>query len=124
MVLSAESQSIIIQTERGLTISGTRISLYDVMTFLKKDYPPTFIQNKLRLTQRQIEATLAYIATNSVQAEQEYQAVLDTRQEIQQYWSDRNSEHFQQSASRPKAPEQAALWAKLEAERAQRVADN
>lgn len=124
MVLSAENQSIIIQTERGLTISGTRISLYDVMTFLKKGYPPAFIQNKLHLTQQQFESTLAYIEANSAQVEQEYRAVLDTRQEIQQYWSDRNAQHFQHIASRSKAPEQVALWAKLEAEKAQRLADN
>ena len=29
----------IIRTERGLTIKGTRITLYDVMEYLKADYP-------------------------------------------------------------------------------------
>lgn len=35
MTLASNEQATIIRTERGLTISGTRITLYDVMDFLK-----------------------------------------------------------------------------------------
>jgi len=40
MVLVSNGQSAIIRTERGLTIAGTRITLYDVMDYLKAQYPP------------------------------------------------------------------------------------
>ena len=35
----------IIRTERGLTIAGTRITLYDVIDHLKAQYPPKFIRD-------------------------------------------------------------------------------
>ncbi len=46
MVLVSNGQSAIIRTERGLTIAGTRITLYDVMDYLKAQYPPKLIVGK------------------------------------------------------------------------------
>jgi len=45
MVSVSNHQPIIIRTERGLTISGTRITLYDVMDYLTAKYPPKFIRS-------------------------------------------------------------------------------
>ena len=36
----SDRQATIIRTERGLTISGTRLTLYDVIDFLKAEYSP------------------------------------------------------------------------------------
>ena len=38
-------QPAIIRTERGLSIAGTRITLYDVMDYLKAQYPRKFIHD-------------------------------------------------------------------------------
>jgi len=46
MVLVSNGQSAIIRTERGLTIAGTRITLYDVMDYLKAQYPPIVLRLK------------------------------------------------------------------------------
>ena len=51
----------IIRTERGLTIAGTRITVYDVMDYLKADWPPRLIQHWLSLSETQINDALAYI---------------------------------------------------------------
>ena len=40
MTWTSNEQATIIRTERGLTIVGTRISLYDVIDFLRADYSP------------------------------------------------------------------------------------
>jgi len=40
----------IVRTERGLTIAGTRITLYDVIDHLKAQYPPKFIRDVFNLT--------------------------------------------------------------------------
>ena len=37
-ILSSE-KAFIIRTERGLTIAGTRITLYDVIDLIKAQYP-------------------------------------------------------------------------------------
>jgi len=75
----SDKQATIIRTERGLTISGTRLTLYDVMDFLKAEYSPKLIRNRFNLTEDQINAAMSYIEANRAQTETEYQQVLQTR---------------------------------------------
>ncbi|NCS05060.1 MAG: DUF433 domain-containing protein [Microcystis aeruginosa G13-11] len=64
MTWTANQQAKIIRTERGLTIAGTRITLYDVIDLLKADYPPKLIRDTFNLTDAQIDAALSYIEAN------------------------------------------------------------
>ena len=123
MTPASNEQLGIIRTERGLTIAGTRITLYDVMDFLKAQYPPKLIRDKFNLTNEQLNAALYYIEVNRSKVEAEYQEVLVTREEIRQYWEERNSEHFARIARMPRKPGQEILWAKLEEQKAKRVSD-
>jgi len=118
----SDKQATIIRTERGLTISGTRLTLYDVMDFLKAEYSPKLIRNRFNLTEDQINAAMSYIEANRAQIETEYQQVLQTREEIRSYWENRNRERFDRMAMMPRKPGQEALWAKLEEQKARRVA--
>ena len=121
MASSGTEQPEIIRTERGLTISGTRTSLYAVLDFLKAQYPPKLIRDKFNLTDAQIEAALSYIEANKTEVEAEYQEVLQTREEIRQYWEDRNRDRFANLATKPRKQEQKALWEKLEQQKAKRA---
>lgn len=82
MTLASNGQAAIIRTERGLTIAGTRITLYDVMDYVKEQYPPKFIRGLFDLTEEQINAALAYIKTNRADVEAEYQIVLKEAEEL------------------------------------------
>lgn len=121
MTWTANLQIQIIRTERGLTITGTRTSLYEVIDFLKADYPSKLIRDILNLTDAQINAALSYIEANQAEIEAEYQEVLQTREEIRQYWEERNREHFTRIAQTPHKPGQEAFWARLEEHRAKRI---
>jgi uncharacterized protein (DUF433 family) len=121
MTLLSNGQTAIIRTERGLTIAGTRTSLYDVIDFLRVHYPPKLIRDTFNLTDAQIHAALSYIEANQAQVEAEYQEVLKNREEIRQYWEDRNRERFARIAAMPRKPGQEAFWAKLEEQRAKRA---
>jgi len=123
MTLVSDGQAVISRTERGLTIVGTRTSLYDVIDFLKAQYPPKLIRDKLHLTDAQINGALLYIEANRAQVEAEYQQVLQTREEIRQYWEERNRERFARIAAMPRKPGQEALWVKLEEQKARRAAE-
>jgi uncharacterized protein (DUF433 family) len=112
------TQTTIIRTERGLTISGTRITLYDVMDYVTACYPPKLIREKLYLTDEQVNVALSYIEANRAQVEAEYQEVLQIAEENRQYWEERNREHFARIAQLPRKPGTEALWAKLEAQKA------
>lgn len=107
-------QAAIIRTERGLTISGTRITLYDVIDYLKAAYPPKLIREKLGLSDQQIHTALAYIKTHAAEVEAEYQQGLQTALEIRHYWESQNRDRFAKIASTPPNPAQEALWAKLQ----------
>lgn len=114
----SNDQSVIIRTERGLTIAGTRITLYDVMDYVTAQYPPKFVRAMLSLTDEQIDAALSYIQTHRVAVEAEYQTILQEAEELQQYWEEQNQELFAQIAAKPPNPGTEAIRAKLQAAKA------
>lgn len=116
--MSPTEQTGIIRTERGLTIAGTRITLYDVLDYVVAQYPAKFISALLNLTDNQINAALAYIEANRAEVEAEYQLVLQQAEENRQYWEARNREHFDRLAAMPPKPGREALRAKLQAQKA------
>ncbi len=59
MTTVSNEHSTIIRTERGLTIAGTRITLYDIMGHLEAGWTPKLIQNWLPLTEEQLNAALS-----------------------------------------------------------------
>ena len=113
-------QTTIINTERGLTIAGTRITLYDVMDYLKAQYPPKFIRDIFNLTDEQIHAVLSYIEVHRTEVEAEYQEILKAAAETRQYWEKRNRERFARIAATPPRPGYEAVRARLQERRAQR----
>jgi uncharacterized protein (DUF433 family) len=116
----SNGKSEIIRTERGLAIAGTRITLYDVMDYLKAQYPPKFIRDTFNLTDEQISAALSYIEAHRTEVEAEYQEVLQTAEEIRKYWEERNQEHFARIAAVPPRPGYEVVRAKLQERRAKR----
>ena len=115
MTPASNGQPGIIRTERGLTIAGTRITLYDVMDYVTAEYPPKFIRGMLNLTDEQVNAALSYIEANRAEVEAEYQIVLQEAEEIRQYWEERNRERFAQIKALPPKYGQEAIRAKLQA---------
>jgi uncharacterized protein (DUF433 family) len=115
MTPASNGQPGIIRTERGLTIAGTRITLYDVMDYVSAQYPPKFIRGMLNLTDEQVNAALSYIEANRAEVEAEYQIVLQEAEEIRQYWEERNRERLEQIKALPPKPGQEAIRAKLQA---------
>ncbi|EPF20282.1 MAG: DUF433 domain-containing protein [Microcystis aeruginosa Ma_MB_F_20061100_S19] len=118
MTLASNEQTAIIRTERGLTIAGTRITLYDVMDYVTAQYSPKFIQGLFDLTEEQINAALAYIEAHRADVEAEYQQVLKEAEELRQYYEEQNRERVARIAAKPPKPGTEAIRAKLEAEKA------
>jgi uncharacterized protein (DUF433 family) len=112
----------IIRTERGLTISGTRITLYDVMDYVTAHYPPKFIRGLFNLTDEQLTVALAYIEANRTEVEAEYQTVLKETEELRQYYEERNRALIARLASQPPKPGMEAAWTKLQAQKAKHKA--
>jgi uncharacterized protein (DUF433 family) len=119
-MVESNGQAAILRTERGLTISGTRITLYDVMDYVTAQYPPKFIQGLFDLTEEQINTALAYIKTNRAEVEAEYQQVLKESEELRQYYEEQNRELVARIAAQPPKPGTEAAWEKLRAAKAKR----
>ncbi len=115
MSATMTENSTVVRTERGLSIKGTRITLYDVMDYLHADWPPKLIGDWLNLTQEQINDVMAYIETNREEVEAEYQRVVERAEEIRQYWEERNRDRTKLIDPNTLSPERRALWEKLEA---------
>ena len=115
MTESTNAQATIVRTSRGLSIAGTRITLYQVMDYVKAGWPPEHIQHWLNLSEKQITDAMDYIATHRSEVEAEYQTVLQQAEESRQYWEARNRERFATLATTTPKPGQEAIRAKLQA---------
>jgi uncharacterized protein (DUF433 family) len=108
------SRNTVVRTSRGLSIAGTRITLYDVMDYLSANWPPKLIRHWLDLTDQQMADVMDYIEHHRAEVEAEYQLVLQRAEETRQYWEARNRERFAKIASMPPKPDQEVLRAKLQ----------
>jgi uncharacterized protein (DUF433 family) len=114
----SDGSDVIARTERGLTVSGTRITIYDVMDYVTENYPPKFIRAMLHLTDEQVSASLAYIESHRAEVEAEYRLVLQEAEELRKYYEEENRDRFARIAAKPPKPGTEAIRAKLQAERA------
>ena len=115
-MLTSEKKSLITRTDRGLSIVGTRITLYDVMDYFPR-YPVQFIRDLFDLTEEQIMSAIDYIQMHSVEVANEYQQVVQDAQELQQYYDEKNRDLIARISTQPMKPGQEAIYAKLNAEK-------
>ena len=111
----APLQPTVIRTSRGLSIAGTRITLYSLMDYLHAGWPPHLIRDEFNLTDHQMAEVMRYIETHHDQLEAEYQAVLQHAEENRQYWEAQNKECLAAIAALPPKPGQEELRTKLQA---------
>jgi uncharacterized protein (DUF433 family) len=98
-----------------LTIAGTRITLYQILDYLKAGWSPDQIQYLHRLTDAQMAGTLAYIESHRAEVEREYELVLRRADEVRAYWEAQNRAQPAGTAKLPARPDREALRANLEA---------
>jgi uncharacterized protein (DUF433 family) len=82
----------VIRTERGLTIKGTRLTLYAIMDEIKKRNSLKNIRDIYELTDETMLDILDYIHLHEEEVEKEYQEVLQSAEHNRKYWEERNHE--------------------------------
>ncbi len=105
MNITLNHHPTVIRTEWGLTIAGTRITLYQIMDFLKAGYSHEEILTCFRLTIIQMTDVLKYIETHRDEVEFEYRQVVSQAEERKRYWDERNKERFDRIAKMKPRPE-------------------
>ncbi|RLC21045.1 MAG: DUF433 domain-containing protein [Deltaproteobacteria bacterium] len=115
MAASANIKPTIIRTSRGLSVGGTRTTLYQIMDCLRAGIPHIEICDRFRLTLLQMDDILRYIEKHKDETEKEYQEVRSLAEEHRRYWEEKNQEHFAKIAGMPRTLEQENIWRKLQA---------
>jgi uncharacterized protein (DUF433 family) len=105
----------VVRTSRGLSIAGTRITLYQIMDYVKAQASSQTIREHFRLTVKQTNDVLAYIDQHREEVEREYHRILQQAEENRHYWQQRNAQRLAEIAARPRKPEHRAIWEKLAA---------
>lgn len=119
MTSASQKNPIVIRTERGMTIAGKRITIYDILDHLNAGWTLKQIGKWLPLTEKELNAVQSYIEENPTEVEVEYQAVLQTREEIRQYWEAKNRKRLAEIAKLSPRVGQEEIYAKLQARKAQ-----
>lgn len=107
------SNEHIVQTPRGLSVAGTRITLYDILDYIHDGWPPHLIAAWLNLSPDQIQAALAYIETHRAGVEAQYQQVLRQAEENRAYWEERDRERLKQTNRLPPTSKKASIEARI-----------
>ena len=71
------AEAKIIDRGRGPEIAGTRITLFDVMDYLKNGWNRDRIAALFRLSSRDIQAAIDYIESHRAEVDEQYQRILD-----------------------------------------------
>ncbi|MCI0538098.1 MAG: DUF433 domain-containing protein [Verrucomicrobiales bacterium] len=82
--------SLIVETPRGPSIAGTRITVYAVMDYLKGDWSRHFTKQMLGITDEQLDAVLEYIAQRREEVERDYAEILRRAEELRARYEEQN----------------------------------
>src|SRR3990172_710805 len=114
MLQKAILQPTVVRTDRGLSIAGTRITLYQLIDCLKADMSISEIRDIYRLTIKQISDVMEHIEKHHNEVEAEYQQVIEQAEKNKQYWESRNRERFEEIAKMPPKQEYKEAWERLQ----------
>jgi uncharacterized protein (DUF433 family) len=111
---NGNSNPTVVRTTRGLTVGGSRLTIYSLIDHFKAGDSDELVLEWYRLTPEQLADIHRYIDEHDDEVEAEYQEVLRRAEENRRYWEERNRELFERIKNTPPTPEVAAKRAKLE----------
>lgn len=86
--VTSSSQPTVVRTTKGLSIAGTRLTIYDIMDYITQNWSSGRIQHWFRLSDKQINDIMEYLDQNRFDVETEYRQVLEYAEEQRYYWQE------------------------------------
>jgi uncharacterized protein (DUF433 family) len=71
------TEALIVETPRGPSLAGTRITVYSVMDLIKANHSRIYIRQMMLLTREQVDAVFDYIEAHREAVEAEYARILE-----------------------------------------------
>lgn len=115
----ADQPSIVRRSDMGLAISGTRISIYDVLDYLHDGWSNAEICDALTITEPQLQAALDYIESHREEVEAEFAEMVRAAAERRHYHEERLRQHLASLPPSLPTAEQAVFYKKLAEQRGQ-----
>lgn len=75
------TEALIVETPRGPSLAGTRITVYSVMDYIKAGRSKYYIGQIMTLTPEQVDAVFAYVEQNREAVEAAYARILQREAE-------------------------------------------
>lgn len=82
----------IVRTAGGLTIKGTRLTLYAIMDEIREGNSLKNVRDLYELTDEEMLDILDYIHLHNQEVEKEYREILNSADENRKYWDEKNRE--------------------------------
>ena len=82
----------VIRTEAGLTLNGSRLTLYYMMDSMRGNNSLKNVRDIYELTDEEMLDVLDYIHLHKEEVEKEYQQVVKLSKENRKYWEEKNRE--------------------------------
>jgi len=80
----------VIRTEAGLTVKGSRLTLYYIMDSIRENNSLKNVRDIYELTDEEMLDILDYIHLHKEEVEKEYQQVVKSSEENRKYWEEKN----------------------------------
>lgn len=93
----------VIRTSRGLSVNGTRLTLYDIRDSLHHGNSLKNVRDVYDLTDEEMLDILDYIHLNKEDFEKEYQEIVKANEEERKYWDERNRDLMERTRAQREA---------------------
>jgi len=112
-------EPVIVQTSRGPSINGTRITVYTILELLHTS-SPDYVQGLYRLSDEAWSGVMKYIEENREELERELAEIIQRSEEERRYWTERNKDRINRPPAPPANEKIALARARLAAIKAER----
>jgi uncharacterized protein (DUF433 family) len=114
MNLETTKTSLIVETPRGPSLVGTRITVYSVMDYIKGGWSRLFILKIMGLTDEQLDAVYEYIEQHKEEVERDYARIVARAEEERAYYEEQNRRRWRFPLDMPLEEQQRLARQKLE----------
>ncbi len=105
---------LIVETPRGPSLVGTRITVYSVMDYIKGGRSRAYIRQIMNLTNEQLDAVYEYIKQHRKEVERDYARIVARSEELRAYYEEQNRHRWRFPRDMPREEQQRLARQKLE----------
>ncbi len=116
--------ALIVETPRGPSLVGTRITVYSVMDYIKGGWSRFFIRQIMNLTDEQLDAVYKYIEQHKEEVERDYARIVARSKELRAYYEEQNRHRSPFPPDMPMEERKKLMLQKLEQMKKAAEADN